>query len=49
MCVKRYSPPEMFPYVPHDLENALRLAAQERFEMMLEGRRKNNSQRRSLK
>lgn len=49
MCVKRYSPPEMLPYVLHDRENALRLAAQERFEMMLEGRRKNNSQRRSLK
>lgn len=47
--MSKYNPPEMLPYVSHDRENALRLAAQERFEMMTGSRRKNRNQRRTLK
>lgn len=39
MCSKKYNPPEMLPYGNLDRENALRLAAQERWDMMLSGRR----------
>ena len=49
MCIDKYSPPEMLPYVSHDRENALRLAAQERFEMMTGSQRKNRNQRKTLK
>lgn len=38
MCSKKYNPPEMLPYSTFDRENALRLAAQERWDMMLSGR-----------
>lgn len=47
MCIKRFDPPEMLPYVAQDRESALRLIAQERFEMMV--RHRNKSDRRILK
>lgn len=49
MCIPKYSPPYMLPYVPHDRENALRLAAQERFEIVIRGQHRNKNHRRSLK
>ncbi len=49
MCMKKYSPPEMLPYLPHDREAAMRLISQERFDMMISGRNKNKDSRRSEK
>lgn len=49
MCMKKYSPPEMLRYSSYDRESALRLAAQERFDMMVNGCRKNKHERRSSK
>ncbi len=49
MCMTKYNPPEMLPYLPHDRENALRLIAQERFELITNGQRKNKHHRRTLK
>ena len=49
MCMPKYNPPELLPYLPHDRENALRLAAQERFDMMMAGQRRNKTDRRTLK
>lgn len=49
MCIKKYTPPEMLPYSSFDRETALRLAAQERFDMMVSERRKNKNERRSAK
>ena len=49
MSKKKYSPPEMLPYASRDRESALRLAAQERFEMMTGGQRRNKTDRRTLK
>lgn len=47
MCKKDYDPPEMLPYSSFDRESALRLAAQERWDRMVSGRRDDNKERRS--
>lgn len=49
MCIKRYEPTEMLPYGSFDRETALRLAAQERFEMMMSRNHRNENGRRSAK
>lgn len=49
MCKERYRPPEMLRYSSYDRDSALRLAAQERFDMMMNGARKNKHERRSSK
>ncbi|MCI9224596.1 MAG: hypothetical protein HFE91_03915 [Acutalibacter sp.] len=49
MCMNKYIPTEMYPYGSYDRETALRLAAQERFDMMVEKCLKNKTERRALK
>lgn len=49
MCMNKYIPPEMYPYSSYDRETALRLAAQERWDMMVRKCRKNKTERRALK
>jgi len=50
MCRKNYALPDMLPYSTLDRENALRLAAEERWDRMLHSNRKNKkNERRSAK